>query len=156
MSNPMPESVPEPDALRLTIAFDDPWGAELSVSVSVDGFAGHGSAWFDPQRLRDLAAQLSQAFPLTETLGLQGGYLAADSADVVEEHLGLSFYPVAGRGVLACQVRLSGDSSERPEARSMLRVELLSSYQALQEFARDLMQLADGLRDEAVLRAAHP
>ena len=46
------------DALRLGIALAEPWAAELFVNVSVDGFAGHGVAWFDPQQLRDLAAQL--------------------------------------------------------------------------------------------------
>lgn len=60
------------DALRLGIALVEPWAAELFVNVSVDGFAGHGVAWFDPQQLRDLAAQLGQAFPLNETLAVQG------------------------------------------------------------------------------------
>ena len=159
MSNPMPEPMPERDALRLTIAFDEPWAAELFVSVSVDGFAGHGVAWFDPQKLRDLAMQLAEAFPLTETLVVQGGDFFQDVSDLEAVLVGLSFYPVAGRGVLGCRVRLRGDSRdfwERPQARPVLEVELLSSYQALQEFARDLMQLADGLCDEAVLHAAHP
>ena len=147
------------DALRLSMALVEPWAAELFVSVSVDGFAGHGVAWFDPQQLRDLATQLGLAFPLTETLGVQGGDLFQDLSDPEAMLLGLSFYPVAGRGVLGCRVRLCGDSSafcERPQARPVLEVELLSSYQALQEFARELMQLADGLCAEAVLHAAHP
>ena len=144
------------DALRLTIAFDDSWSAELFVSVSVGGFAGRSSAWFDPQKLRDLAKQLSDAFPLTRHIGIQGGYLAPDSAAVVQEHVGLSFYPVAGQGVLGCQVRLSVDEPERAQARAMLQLELLTSYQALQDFAQALMQLADGLRHEAVLHAANP
>ena len=147
------------DALRLSMALVEPWAAELFVSVSVDGFAGHGVAWFDPQQQRDLATQLGRAFPLTETLGVQGGDLFQDLSDPETMLLGLSFYPVAGRGVLGCRVRLCGDSSafwERPQARPVLEVELLSSYQALQEFARALMQLADGLCAEAVLHAAHP
>lgn len=147
------------DALRLGIALAEPWAAELFVNVSVDGFAGHGVAWFDPQQLRDLAAQLGQAFPLTETLAVQGGQLGQNLSDPEEALVGLSFYPVAGRGVLGCRVRLRGDSRdfwERPQARPVLEVELLSSYQALQAFARDLVQLADGQLGEAVLHAACP
>ena len=146
------------DALRLSMALVEPWAAELFVSVSVDGFAGHGVAWFDPQKLRSLATQLGLAFPLTETLGVQGGHLGRDPSDPEEALVSLSFYPVAGRGVLGCRVRLRGDSRafwERPQARPVLEVELLTSYQALQEFARDLVQLTDGLRGAAVLHAVH-
>ena len=152
-------SNPEPDALRLKMALEEPWATKLFVNVSVDGFAGHGVAWFDPQKLRSLATQLGQAFPLTETLAVQGGHLLQDPSDPEEALVALSFYPVARCGVLGCRVRLCSDSRdfwERPQARPVLEVELLTSYQALQEFARDLMQLADGLCAEAVLHAAYP
>ncbi len=151
-------SNPEPDALRLKMSLEEPWAAELFVNVSVDGFAGHGVAWFDPQKLRNLATKLGQAFPLTVTLAVQGGHLFQEPSDPEEALVALSFYPVAGHGVLGCRVRLRGDSRdfwERPQARPVLEVELLTSYQALQVFAQDLSLLVDGLCAEAVLHAVH-
>jgi hypothetical protein len=145
-----------PDALRLQISLDDDGTAELFARVEANGFSGYGSAWVHAEELSELGFKLAQAFPLRETLGISGGYWSQSEPSTLEqEHLALAFYPVAGRGVIACQVRLASPllPEDRPAGRHSVRAELLTSYQELQQFAGALAELAAGKTREAVLHA---
>jgi hypothetical protein len=140
------------DSLRIQIYLDDDGTAELSARVEANGFSGAGSAWIHSQDLTRLAISLGQEFPLRETLGISGGEWIGAPAVLEQEHLGLSFYPVGGRGVVGCQVRIASPvyAGDRPQAKHVVQAELLSSYQELQEFALALRRLASGESDEAV------
>ena len=143
-----------PDSLRLKIYLDDDGTAELFAEIHCNGFSGRGSAWIDPQKLAEMASQLADAFPLKETLDIKGGYWSRESPGTLsQEHLAISFYPVAGRGVVGCQTRLATDlqSDERPSSQHMVRAELLTSYQELQRFTKALSMLSTGKADEAIL-----
>jgi len=145
-----------PDLLRLRISFDDDGTAELLAAVEANGFCGHGSAWINPDQLLELGSRLSRAFPLREALEINGGYWSrSEPGTLTQEHLALTFYPVAGRGVVGCQVRLASpvQADERPEIRHSVQAELLTSYQELQQFASALGRLAVGKAQEAVLHA---
>jgi hypothetical protein len=145
-----------PDSLRLQISFDDDGTAELFARVEASGFSGHGSAWINPDQLSELGSNLARAFPLKETLEIAGGYWSRSAPGTLDqEHLALAFYPVAGRGVVGCQVRLASpvQPEERSASRHSVQAELLTSYQALQQFAHALARLAAGKTTEAVLHA---
>ncbi|MGY1426514.1 hypothetical protein [Lysobacter sp. A289] len=144
------------DRLRLTLTPDDDGTAELHGEVVADGFSGRGSAWFNVSAIADFAGVLGKAFPLSDVVELKGGYWGKESgAGLTQEHLALRFYPVAGRGVLGCQVRLATSVQEhhRPEEQRVVRAELTTSYQELQQFSADLINLANGVTHEAVLHA---
>ena len=135
---------------------DDDGTAELFADIQANGFCGHGSAWIDPVELAGIAAQLVDAFPLAETLGIAGGYWSGKNpATLTQEHLAISFYPVEGRGVVGCQVRLatSWDRDDRQQSQHTVQAELLTSYQELQRFAKALRMLSVGKTQEAVLNA---
>ena len=142
------------ESLRLQIYLDDDGTAELFAEMHANGFSGHSSAWIDPEQLAEMASKLGQAFPLGETLSIKGGYWSgAHPATLTQEHLAISFYPVEGRGVVGCQVRVSTplDRDDRPASQHMAQAELLTSYQELQRFAKALAMLSSGRAQEAVL-----
>jgi hypothetical protein len=141
------------DFLRLQIYLDDDGTAELFAGMHANGFSGSSSAWIQPEELRGLASKLALAFPLGETLSIGGGYWSGTPASLSQEHLGLSFYPVAGRGVVGCQVRLATPlgRDDRPSSQYMVQAEILTSYQELQQFAQALDMLCAGKGQEAVL-----
>jgi hypothetical protein len=144
------------ESLCLKIAIDEDGSAELFASVKVNGFCGHGSAWIGPDELSELGAKLATAFPLKESLGICGGYWSSsEPGELSQEHLALLFYPVSARGTVGCQVRLASpvQPSERPASRNLVQVELLTSYEYLQQFAETLVRLAGGQAPEAVLHA---
>ena len=145
-----------PDYLRLTIDPDDDGTAELIAFILANEFSGRGSAWFNVSALTDLANQLEKAFPLHDPVELKGGnWGRATGSGLTEEHLALRFYPVEGRGVLGCQVRLATTTqgNHRPEMQHVLRAELTTSYQELKRFAAALHKLSIGTAHEAVLNA---
>ena len=145
-----------PDHLRLTINFEEDGTAELHAKVQANGFLGKSSAWLNPESIMDFANRLAAAFPLHEPLELRGGYWGTRPGEgLSQEHLSLRFYPVEGRGVLGCQVRLATPlrEHERIELQHAVRAELLTSYQELQSFSVALIKLAQGTDDVAVLNA---
>jgi hypothetical protein len=145
-----------PDSLRLQISLDDDGTAELFACVEANGFSGRSSAWINPDQLSELASNLARAFPLKETLEISGGYWSRSAPRTLDqEHLALVFYPVAGRGVVGCQVRLASpvQPEERSASQHSVQAELLTSYQDLQQFADALARLATGKAIEAVLHA---
>lgn len=142
------------DVLRLHVHFDGDGTAELFAEVEANGFRGRGSAWIDPGQLSELGINLAQAFPLRQPLQIAGGYWSrSEPSTLDQEHLALAFYPVEGRGVVGCQIRLSSpvQSDERPESRQLLQTELLTSYEELRNFADCLGKLAAGKIREAIL-----
>lgn len=144
------------NALHLQISLDDDGTAELFARVEANGFSGYGSAWIHPDRLAKLGFNLAKAFPLKDTLEISGGYWSRSEPTTLEqEHLALAFYPVEGRGVVGCQVRLASPlgPEERAANRHSVQAELLTSYHELQQFAEALTELAAGKTNEAVLHA---
>jgi hypothetical protein len=142
------------DSLSLQIHLDDDGTAELSAQVQANGFGGHGSAWIDPLELKSIASTLAEAFPLKEALCIRGGYWSgANPATLTQEHLAISFYPVDGRGIVGCQVRLAApsDREDRESRKYSIQAELLTSYEELRRFAKSVTLLSTGEAQEAVL-----
>ena len=143
--------------LRLTLSPDSDGTAELHAEVVSNGFSGRSSAWFNLSAIADLAAVLGLAFPLPHAVELRGGdWGRLPGEGLAEEHVALRFYPVGGRGVVGCQVRLVTPSCEdgRPEAQYRVHAELTTSYQELQRFSARLLAAVNGEGSEAVLYAA--
>ncbi len=145
------------DRLVLTLHREDDGAVELCGRVEVDGFGGHGAAWFDPRELIDFAARLGQAFPIRESMELRGGIWSLGQPSVIErELLALAFKPINGRGRVICQVRLASATAygDDPDALHALQVDLSTSYEELSGFSKALARLAAGRAEEAVLRTA--
>lgn len=142
--------------VRAFFSGDDDGTGELVVEVSAPPFAGVSSAWFGVTQLVEFSEQLADAYPLSaaEPLCLAGGYWGADPPGLKEVHVGLSFYPLGGRGTVACKVDLVTHSHGESRREARLAVELATSYEAVRDFARGLSSIARGESQEAVLECA--
>lgn len=146
-----------PNALRLWFEPDSDGTGELFAEVTSGRFSGVGSAWFDAQGLVEFGQTLATAYPLPsdEPLSLEGGYWAKSGSVIEQLHLGLKFYPIGSTGKIGCRVTLATpvyEGQDRPEAQSMVAVELNTNYEQLRAFARSLESLAKGKTVEALLQ----
>jgi hypothetical protein len=129
---------------------------ELRAQARFGDFAGASSAWFSDDELLRFAEELS-----TEPLGEQrchiaGGGSATDEG--FEEHVGLTV-GIGMRGQVGLTAHLALPSSRLSNAgsaRSEARVEVLTTFGALQRFASELRQLVAGTAGEAWLEAVAP
>jgi hypothetical protein len=149
--------VGECDGLLLRYVDRDSDGTgELWAQARFGDFAGASSAWFSDDELLRFAEQLSND-PLGESrCYIAGGVSAAD--DSFEEHVGLTVgLGIRGQvGVMAHLALPSSRLSNARSARSEARVELLTTYGALQRFSSELRRLVAGTADKAWLEAVAP
>jgi|SRR5277367_1532114 hypothetical protein len=139
----------------LTLRFSDD-GDEtgaLHVEAEADGYSGRSHAYFNKDDIKRFAVALSQyPIPEDESCSLTGGF--GESRDhPAEEHVGLDAYPVNRRGYTGIQVRLaapwSGDT--RPESQRTARLEIVTTYEPLARFSRDILAILSGTLDAATL-----
>jgi hypothetical protein len=128
----------------LRLRFDNEVG-ELFARAQADGFSGEGSAYFNIDEIEKFAIALG-AFPLRSP-AISGGFLERDGAGNLKEHLGISLYAIDSRGHIRVQVRMSttehpGDT--RPESRHAATVEIMTTYEPLSKFSRQLRALLRG------------
>ena len=139
------------NAVVLTWAAQGDGTGLLAVRAASKGFAGESSAWFDSTRLLRFAAEIDQ-YPLGQTVGIASGY-GESEATLTEEHVRLEVYPVGVKGQVGVRVRLATVSTDwpltRPASRMEVRLELLTTYQRMGEFSRQVEGLIRGLRSEA-------
>lgn len=119
----------------------------LMVEASANGFSGRGDSYFSKSQIEDFAAALT-AYPLKdESLPeLIGG--------LNQETLSIKVYPINGRGDLAMQVKLATKlwGEERLESQHSVQLEILTHYNSIEVFARELIDLINGKVEKASLK----
>jgi hypothetical protein len=129
---------------------------ELWAQARFGNFAGASSAWFSDDELLRFAEQLLNDPQGESRCHIAGGGSAADES--FEEHVGLTV-GLGIRGQVGLMAHLALPSS-RPgnagSARSEARVEVLTTYGALQRFSSELRQMVAGTADEAWLEGVAP
>lgn len=143
------------DYLALQFIPDTDGTGKLTAEFSSMTFAGKGSAWFSLNELKELAAQLSQ-FPLPqkETVGVAGGFW--DEPGCLEQmHLRISAYPIGSLGVVGVRIEVATPiyPPARPNECHYAGAELRTTYEELGRFAKQLLALLNGERENATLRA---
>ena len=132
--------------LRLEIHADDDGTADLIATVSGHGFAGNGSAWFNIEELRRFASDIAQ-YPLDDPVSLAGGYWSKTSPGCLETiKVSIRVYLISGRGQLGIRVRAFQPSHTRDssDANHGVELELQTTYNRLDRFSRDLVDVLDG------------
>ena len=126
---------------------------QLGVLARYEGFAGVSVAWFSDADLLAFAHRLGATYPLGEQqLSVSGGYGSPDE----EEHVALTVRARGRRGQLGVSVHLAVPSDSRSDVEwssSDVRLEVLTTYEALGRFASELRHLVSGTVDEARLDA---
>ena len=144
--------------LRMRIEPDTDGTAELFAEVNAGRFSGAGSAWFGLAEISSFAQSLVAKFPLPSNtcLILQGGYWSdTNRCELKQTLLRLSVYPIGSVGAIGCRVELARpmQNDDRPESRTAVEVELVTDFEPLAEFSKQLDSLAKGDAGEAILRA---
>ena len=141
-------------SIRLRFERDDDGTGELSATAAANGFAGVGAAWFNVDELQNFASRLSD-YPLSDPGPTIAGGFYRDGARpaLSQELIGISAYAVGRTGQVGVQVRLATGVWEatRPESRHSVQLELLTTYEHLGRFARQLAAVVVGEAPEAVL-----
>jgi hypothetical protein len=142
--------------LKLTFRDDHDGTGKLLVEAEGDGFAGRGGAYFDKLRLESFARALGE-FPLPDSQACciaSGFYSKQMSGELEQEHVGIELYPIDNRGHIGVQVRLSTEvwPDTRPKSHKVVKMEVITTYQALADFSHDLVAAVRGTASDAVLR----
>jgi hypothetical protein len=144
-----------PSHLKLTFYDDNDGTGELTAEACADGYTGTGSAYFGIDELKHFAKAIAE-FPLPERTRCQiaGGFYSKEVRGKLEhEHLGIDVYPVDHRGHIGIQVRAATQlwQDMRPDSQKTAKVEIITSYEPLAKFSRQLLALIAGKIREATL-----
>jgi len=141
--------------LRLQYARDDDGTGKLRALVAAGHFAGCGEAYFSDGEIIRFANTLAQfPIPTDPRPQLASGFWKQDDAGGLnQEHVSISAYPIGVRGYVGLQIRLADESwpHDRPEQQRRIQVEVVTTYQPLARFSRQLLALAAGSTAEALL-----
>ena len=142
--------------LRLRFLDDGDGTGKLLARAEADGFSGEGGAYFDVETLQEFADAL-RMFPLPSEdsrRSIASGYWNEKDLKLDQEHLGISVNPAcAKRGYIGIQVRMATElwPGTRPESRKQAVIEILTTYEPLSKFSRDLTAVLRGSLKEAFL-----
>jgi hypothetical protein len=131
---------------------------KLIVRVEANGFAGESGAYFSQQQIETFAAQLTE-FPLKDRPTLSGGFYSKTTPGVLEQvHVALAVYPADRTGRIGVNVRLATEfwPGTRPESQHAVTLEILTGYEPLLRFSRELAQLVKGATESATLTEGGP
>jgi hypothetical protein len=142
--------------LRLRFQDDHDGTGKLLARAEAAGFAGESGAYFNISEIEEFAAAIA-VFPVpeNESYSICGGFGKRDgSGELEQEHLGIEVYPLdSRRGYLGMQVRMATElwTPAKPESQRAARVEVVTSYEPLSKFSRDLIAVVRGSVQEAWL-----
>lgn len=137
--------------------FNDEQGGdgELTLSFKIDNFSGSGSAYFNASKILAGFNELTN-FPLPAegVCAVKGGFLSRDwsSNEISQEHLYFFAKPdgLTGKLVLTVRVAAPSDSSDKG-VKCFGGGNLVTNYQELDNFVRDIEILLSGNCNEAIL-----
>jgi hypothetical protein len=140
--------------LKVGFANDGYGTGELFAQAETGGFSGKAAAYFDIPQIEKFANAISE-YPLPERsrCSLASGFGPVGTEPLHQEHLSIEIYPIDSRGHIGVQVRMATPiwTEMRPDSQKTAKVELLTSYEPLAKFSRDLLGLISGTVAEAVL-----
>jgi hypothetical protein len=132
---------------------DDDGTGIVAVEARFRSFAGASAAWFTDDDMLQFADQLL-TYPLgNRRIQVSGGYGSEDGG--IDEHVGLTVRAIGHRGLVGVQAHVAtpDDHVHHGASVSEVRVEVLTSYEALGRFSRELARLIKGEQNEAELDA---
>jgi len=139
--------------LKLTFTDDGDGTGKLSVEAAAGGYSGKGSAYFNIDAIAEFAGSISR-FPLADSdCCLISGGVDAAHGQPKQEHLGIEIYPIDHRGHIGVQVRTSTPiwPDTRVKSQSAVKLEIITTYEPLARFSKDLLALVSGSTTDATL-----
>lgn len=143
--------------LRLRFDDDGDGTGKLLARAEAGGFAGEGGAYFAISEIEEFAKAIC-TFPLPnkdKRLSIAGGFWSKEpNGELDQEHLGITVFALDGqRGYIAIQVRIATEvwPGSPPKAKKTANIEVVTTYEPLARFSKDLMALMHGKTSEALL-----
>jgi len=142
--------------LRITYRPDDDGTGQIIAAVKSGAFSAQGSAWFNPDGVKNTFVVGLRAFPLSSTNPpmIEGGFWSGDGRGILDQcHLRITIKPYNTRGTLLVHVDLASEVWKTPDAdlQNCATIRFLTEYAAVGGFAEQLERVLDGEIDEAVL-----
>ncbi|MFZ5675006.1 MAG: hypothetical protein ACOZAM_18780 [Pseudomonadota bacterium] len=132
--------------LQLSYVQDDEYLGELVATVKTEHFSGKGSTWIDREQVRETLLPALHSYPLwaDDRVLLDGTF---------RDHLRIAIRPYGSRGALLAQVDIVTQCHSLPDQdlQQSVMARFLTTYTALEAFARELDQVLAGNREWAVL-----
>ena len=124
---------------------------ELIVRAQANGFAGASAAYFKDSAVLAFAARLAE-YPLSDKRppALSAGH-GEPGIGAYEEHVAITVAPVGSLGQLGVLIHLAEIRPDRSSVRSEVRLELLTTYERIRQFSRDLERVVKGQQPQATL-----
>jgi hypothetical protein len=143
-------------SLTLRFSDDGDGTGKLSIEAESQGYSGKGSAYFGIERIREFAQGISE-FPLPDLVrcSIAGGFYSKEVQGRLEqEHVGIGIYPVDHRGHIGVQVRMATPmwKDTRPMSQNTATLEVITTYEPLARFSKELLALVSGMAQEATLK----
>lgn len=141
--------------LKLTFKDDGDGTGKLVAEATAGGFSGVSGAYFDIGHLQQFARSIAE-FPLPDIsrCSLASGFGSKQNpGELEQEHLGIDVYPVDHRGHIGIQVRMATEmwSDTRPRSQKTARVEIITTYEPIAKFSKDLPAMLGGTISEVLL-----
>jgi hypothetical protein len=141
--------------LRVTYRSDEDGTGQIFATVKSGAFSAQGSAWFNPDRVKDTFVTSLRAFPLTSANPptLEGGFWDG-RGNPDQCHLRITVKPYNARGTLLVQVDLASEVWKTPDTdlQNCATIRFLTEYAAVDGFAGQFEKVLDGEMEEAVLK----
>jgi hypothetical protein len=146
--------------LRLRFSNDGDGTGELLAQAEAAGFAGESGAYFSISELEEFAKTVG-TFPLPvgdKRLSVAGGFWSQERRGKLDQELlGINVcFADAPRGYIGIQIRMATPVSHgmRPDSKKVVTLEVVTTYEPLAKFSRDLDAVLRGKLKEAVLEGA--
>jgi hypothetical protein len=141
--------------LTLTFRDDGDGTGKLSAQAEAQGYSGKSGAYFGIDRIAEFAQAISE-FPLPDTsrCSLASGFWSKETSGALEqEHLGIHVYAVDHRGHIGVQVRMAREiwKDTRPRSQKTAMLEIITTYEPLARFSKDIVAIINGSAAEATL-----
>lgn len=137
----------------LKLGFADETG-EPFAEAATQGFAAKAAAYFNIDDIKEFAKSISE-YPLPDRrrCSLASGFGSRTPGVLHQEHLSIEVYPIDSRGHIGLQVRMATPvwPEQRVDSQRAAKLELLTTYEPLGKFDRDLLALMEGKTQEAAL-----
>jgi hypothetical protein len=142
--------------LRLKVDPSSDGTGKLTATIAAGGFAASGEAYFNLRSLAEFSQQL-RAFPLSESdpPHIEGGFWSKEKRGVIEQvHLSIRAYQIGSKRQIGVRVTCADPPlwpNDRKESQNSATIELMSSYAALERFAKEVDLILESKLEEAVL-----
>jgi hypothetical protein len=143
--------------LRITYRPDEDGTGQIIATVKSGAFSAQGSAWFNPDQVKDTFVVGLRAFPLSSTNPptIEGGFWGREKQGSLDQcHLRITIKPYDARGTLLVHLDLASEFWKTPDAdvQNCATIRFLAEYVAVGGFAEQLEMVLDGEGEEAVLK----